>query len=121
MVMDIWNNIPHWELKGWTPNEVMEKYEKTALKPLPASGFPISTKSFQPQEKKEKVGRNNPCHAAVVRNISIAVLKSGEPKTMSQGNRPHDSSPNSSINSNTLINCSFFRAITFSFLRFSQL
>jgi len=42
VLMDIWNNIPHWELKGWTPNEVMEKYEKTSLRPLPATGFPES-------------------------------------------------------------------------------
>ncbi|MFZ5634179.1 MAG: YecA family protein [Bacillota bacterium] len=56
MVMDIWNNIPHWVLKGWTPNEVMEKYEKPALKqPLPATGFPISAESVQPK------GRNDPC------------------------------------------------------------
>lgn len=58
MVMDIWNNIPHWELKGWTPNEVMEKYEKKLLRPLPSTGFPDSAKLLQP---KEIVGRNAPC------------------------------------------------------------
>jgi hypothetical protein len=25
MVMEMWNNIPHWELKGWTPKEIFEK------------------------------------------------------------------------------------------------
>lgn len=58
MVMDIWNNIPHWVLKGWTPIEVMEKYEKAALKPLPATSVPIPAKSEHP---KEKIGRNDPC------------------------------------------------------------
>lgn len=58
MVMDLWNNIPHWVLKGWTPNEVMEKYEKPALKLLPATSFPIPVRSEQP---KEKIGRNDPC------------------------------------------------------------
>ncbi|MFZ5642933.1 MAG: SEC-C metal-binding domain-containing protein [Bacillota bacterium] len=58
MIMDIWNTIPHWVLKGWTPNEVMEKYEKLALKPLPANGFQIPA---MPIQLKEKVGRNDPC------------------------------------------------------------
>lgn len=56
--MDVWNNIPHWELKGWTPNEILEKYEKPSLRPLPATSFPISEKLLQ---TKEKVGLNDPC------------------------------------------------------------
>ena len=72
MVMDIWNNIPHWVLKGWTPNEAMGKYGKQALRPLPFTSLPIPEKPLQP---KEKVGRNDPCPCGSVKKYKRCCLE----------------------------------------------
>lgn len=72
MVMEMWNNIPHWELKGWTPNEIFEKYEKPSLRPLPTASFSVSEKLLQ---QKEKVGRNTPCPCGSGKKYKNCCLK----------------------------------------------
>ncbi len=60
MVNDMTNHTPQWILKGWTPLEVFERYEKHTLQPLPAA--PFDFKESQVGEKATpKVGRNEPC------------------------------------------------------------
>ena len=49
------NAIPRWELKGYSSNEVFEKYEKPKLKPLPSQ--PFNPMNFAPKN----IGRNDPC------------------------------------------------------------
>ena len=62
LVNDFSNHIPHWTLKGWSPNEVFQKFEKPSLNPLPKStaGSPIDA-LFRFSENIKKVGRNDPC------------------------------------------------------------
>jgi hypothetical protein len=64
----ITNEIPRWTLKGWTPQEVFDKYEKPNLQPLPDKPFAlIPDTPFQPRivnaknSTTSKVGRNDPC------------------------------------------------------------
>jgi hypothetical protein len=60
MVNDMANHTPQWILKGWTPLEVFERYEKHTLQPLPAA--PFDFKESQARKKATpKVGRNEPC------------------------------------------------------------
>ena len=54
-VMEFSNNIPRWELKGYSSHEVFEKYEKPKLKPLPSQ--PFNPMNFAPKN----IGRNDPC------------------------------------------------------------
>lgn len=49
------NTIPRWELKGYSSNEVFEKYEKPILQPLPSQ--PFMTNNFP----AKNIGRNDPC------------------------------------------------------------
>ena len=58
-LMELTNHTPLWILKGWTPHEVFERYEKPALRPLPATPFELKDR----EEKRvgRKVGRNEPC------------------------------------------------------------
>lgn len=53
LIMDMANNTRIWENNGHTPNEIMTKFERPNLRPLP--DIP-----YQPI-KKDKVGRNAPC------------------------------------------------------------
>ncbi|VFU19354.1 Tryptophan synthase beta chain (modular protein) [anaerobic digester metagenome] len=60
LINDLSNRTPQWILKGWSPEEVFERYEKPALKPLPA--VPFDFKGAQSDKKTSpKVGRNEPC------------------------------------------------------------
>lgn len=67
-LMGLANNTPLWILKGWTPHEVFERYEKPALKPLPAASFDFGVSGAEKIVEDEagkkagrKVGRNEPC------------------------------------------------------------
>lgn len=55
MVMEFSNNIPRWELKGYSSYEIHEKYEKPKLKPLPSQ--PFNPMNLVPTN----IGRNDPC------------------------------------------------------------
>lgn len=58
-IMAMANHTPLWDLKGWTPHEVFERYEKSKLKPLPAT--PFGLKDITASKGMDKVGRNEPC------------------------------------------------------------
>ncbi len=49
------NHTRQWILKGWTPQEVFEKYEKPVLGPLPQDLFVF------PDKATPTIGRNEPC------------------------------------------------------------
>ena len=65
MVVELANNVRLWENNGHTPHEILAKYEKPSLRPLPAGGFP----GFEERPKlsviqgggRQRVGRNEPC------------------------------------------------------------
>ena len=81
--MEYTNHLPHWIMKGNTPREVFEKYEKPKLQPLPKTPFvypkpasqpdkegrvvpfpidpAIAGKPSQPNLPHKKIGRNDPC------------------------------------------------------------
>lgn len=52
LMMNMSNNTRKWILRGNTPSELFEKYEKPFLKPLPKESFVI---------KQEKPSRNDLC------------------------------------------------------------
>ena len=54
-VMEFSNNIPRWELKGYSSREIFEKYEKPKLQPLPSGS--LNPMNFVPKN----IGRNDPC------------------------------------------------------------
>ncbi len=54
VMMEMYNHMRQWILKGHSPQEIFEKKEKPKLKPLPQERFVF------PKDKK-KVGRNDPC------------------------------------------------------------
>lgn len=60
MVNDMANNTPQWILKGWTPLDVFERYEKHKLQPLPAAPFDLM-EHRSAEKASPKVGRNDPC------------------------------------------------------------
>ncbi len=53
LVMNAHNNTRMYDNNGFTPNEIIEKFERPRLKPLPREPFKIET--------TPKVGRNAPC------------------------------------------------------------
>ena len=61
------NAIPRWDLKGYSSNEIFQKFEKPKLRPLPKSGFtPYSHNDIVNSFMKmsggiPKEGRNEPC------------------------------------------------------------
>ncbi len=57
MVMNMLNHTPCWYLKGWTANEVRDRFIKRPPKPMPEN--PFSNK--KEEQAKQKVGRNEPC------------------------------------------------------------
>lgn len=64
----IWNEIPRWELKGWSSQEVYQRWEKPQLRSLPAEPFHLepgptggSKSTPTPAPKSGKIGRNDPC------------------------------------------------------------
>lgn len=81
--MEFTNHIPRWILKGNTPREVFEQYEKPKLQPLPKTPFvypkpgsqpdkegrvvpfsfnpTITGNPNQPATPPKKIGRNDPC------------------------------------------------------------
>lgn len=61
LVMELSNNIRIWENNGFTPQEIFEKFEKPNLRPLPDKPF-VYKGGEQTVFKKEKIGRNDPCH-----------------------------------------------------------
>ncbi|NMB34707.1 MAG: hypothetical protein GX989_00295 [Firmicutes bacterium] len=79
-LMELSNHTPLWILKGWTPHEVFERFEKPLTKPLPAKPFEWDeggavgkakdgvkdeakngAKSGAGKKGGRKVGRNDPC------------------------------------------------------------
>lgn len=66
-VTDFSNAIPRWDLKGYSSNEIFQKYEKPKLRPLPESGFTpyspddIVNSFIRMSGGVPKVGRNEPC------------------------------------------------------------
>jgi len=58
MLNDYFNHIPQWALKGWTADEVFQRFEKPELATLPAE--PSKQLSLM-NHGQEKVGRNDPC------------------------------------------------------------
>ena len=56
LVMNLSNNVRHWEHNAYTQQEIFEKFEKPNLKPLPDKPFP-----FGGTVKEEKAGRNDLC------------------------------------------------------------
>ncbi len=58
MLNDYFNHIPQWALKGWTADEVFQRFEKPEQAALPAE--PFKQLSFM-NHSQEKVGRNDPC------------------------------------------------------------
>lgn len=50
LISDVSNSTRLWVNNGHTPNELFEKYERKALRPLPPN-----------QAKAKKIGRNDPC------------------------------------------------------------
>lgn len=68
MLNRIWNEIPRWELKGWSSQEAYQHWEKPQLRSLPAEPFrpePGLTRESKPTPtpapKSGKIGRNDPC------------------------------------------------------------
>lgn len=59
LVNEMANHTPQWILKGWTPHEVFERYEKHALQPLPATPFDFNSQAGE--KSTPKIGRNDPC------------------------------------------------------------
>lgn len=64
------NHIPHWTLKGWSPDEVFRKYEKPFLNPSPMIASSSRLKNWESKMNADamekafsmnKVGRNDPC------------------------------------------------------------
>lgn len=61
------NAIPRWDLKGYSSNEIFQKFEKPKLQPLPESGFTpyspddIINSYLRMSGGIPKVGRNEPC------------------------------------------------------------
>lgn len=59
LIMELSNNTRIWENNGHTPQEIFEKFEKPNLRPLPDKPFQFGGSNVI--EKKEKIGRNDPC------------------------------------------------------------
>lgn len=59
-VMDMAGHTPRWELKGWTPHEIHERYEKRELKPFPGSQIAEENGTGK-QLTLFKADRNDPC------------------------------------------------------------
>lgn len=64
------NHIPHWALKGWSPDEIFNQFEKPMLNPLPQiSSFSrldnwtrkMNADTYEKAFEVKKVGRNDPC------------------------------------------------------------
>ena len=62
------NNTRIWENKGFTPNEIFEKYGKADAIPLPDQVF----------NKKEKPKRNDPCHCGSGKKYKKCCLRKDE-------------------------------------------
>lgn len=60
LISDLANNTPQWILKGWTSHEIFERYEKPALRPLPAVPFEPGEKQLRIKDSS-KIDRNEPC------------------------------------------------------------
>lgn len=60
LVNDMANNTPQWILKGWTPLDVIERYEKHELQLLPAAPFDLMER-HSGEKASPKVGRNDSC------------------------------------------------------------
>jgi len=52
------NHVPQWALKGWTAEEVFQRFDKSHQAALPDESF--EQLSFM-NHSQEKVGRNDPC------------------------------------------------------------
>jgi len=59
LIMELSNNTRIWENNGHTPQEIFEKFEKPNLRPQPDKLFDFGWSNVI--EKKEKIGRNDPC------------------------------------------------------------
>ncbi len=58
ILSDFFNHIPQWALKGWTADEVYQRFEKSHLSAIPTEQFEQT--SFV-NESHSEVGRNDPC------------------------------------------------------------
>lgn len=58
ILIDYFNHIPQWALKGWTADEVYQRFEKPHLSTLPTEQFEQISLI---DEGQNKVGRNDPC------------------------------------------------------------
>lgn len=66
IVTGVINEIPRWELKGWSSKEVYQKHDKPILKPIQDSLFDLQPEKHSPAANTESstvinVGRNDPC------------------------------------------------------------
>lgn len=60
LIGDLANHTPQWILKGWTSREIFERYEKPALRTLPAEPFTSGEEQLR-IDSTLKVGRNEAC------------------------------------------------------------
>ncbi len=60
LISDLANHTPQWILKGWSSREIFERFEKPALRPLPAVLFAPEEEQLRIDDTI-KVGRNEPC------------------------------------------------------------
>lgn len=79
LIMAVWNNIPRWELKGWTA-AVCEQYEKPALFPLSEKPLTVAERdsSALPTDATKKVGRNDPCPCGSGKKYKNCCLRKDE-------------------------------------------
>lgn len=67
LLASMWNDVPRWSLKGWSPSEILEKHPD-CISPWPGGPVlpeslvpPADHESPAPQTPALKVGRNEPC------------------------------------------------------------
>jgi len=61
LVMELSNNVRLWENKGYTPNEIFEKFEKPNQRPLPDKSFDFGGSNVIDMKSRQKIGRNDSC------------------------------------------------------------
>lgn len=71
LLADYLNNMPHWQMRGFTPNDTMNRLDikkpsaTRSRRPMPSNelpnDFPWSGGSILPFVAPKKVGRNDPC------------------------------------------------------------
>lgn len=61
LITNMSNNTRIWENNGHTPHEIMTKYEKPHLRPLPAEPFAPAGSGKRNDWPKQYIGRNAPC------------------------------------------------------------